>query len=145
MHQAQSLSPVQPMLSRDVPDGPWQEIATDCLTNKGKEYLLVCNLFRKYPFLYKVTIKSAQSLSVCLQEVISQYRLPCVLDTDNGPPFASDKLAQFLQHHHIDNITPFSYFSRSNRFIKCQVQTIKTALSTTEESFKSQEDLLLDL
>ena len=49
----------KPMLPRDVPDGPWQEIAADYLTHQGKEYLLICNVFSKYPFLYKVANKSA--------------------------------------------------------------------------------------
>ena len=75
--------PAQPMLPRDIPNGPWQEITTDYLTHKGKEYLLVCNLFSKYPFLYKVSTKSGQSLCVCLQELISQYRLPCLIYTNN--------------------------------------------------------------
>ena len=44
-------TPVQPMLPRDVPDGPWQEITVDYLTHQGKDYLLICNLFSKYPFL----------------------------------------------------------------------------------------------
>ena len=71
LHKAQSLSPAQPMLPRDIPNGPWQEIASNCLTHKGKEYLLLCNLFSKYPFLYKVSTKSTLSLSMHLQELIS--------------------------------------------------------------------------
>ena len=50
------------MLPRDIPDGPWQEITVDYLTHKCGEYLLICDLFGKYPFLYKVFNKSAQSL-----------------------------------------------------------------------------------
>ena len=45
----------QPMLSRDIPSGPWQEIAADYCTQKGREYLLVCDLISKYPFIYKVS------------------------------------------------------------------------------------------
>ena len=64
--------PTQPMLPRDVPDGPWQEIAVDYLTHQSKEYVPICDLFSKYPLLYKVFTKSAQSLYVCLLELISQ-------------------------------------------------------------------------
>ena len=64
--------PMQPMLPRDIPKGLWQEIATDYLTCKGKEYLLLCNLFSRYPFLYRVSTKTAKSLCICLQELISQ-------------------------------------------------------------------------
>ena len=45
MHKASPSA--QPMLPRDVPDGPWQEITADYLTHKGREYMLVCNLFSK--------------------------------------------------------------------------------------------------
>ena len=41
--------PAQPMFPRDIPDGPWQEITADYLAHKGRVYLLVCNLFSKYP------------------------------------------------------------------------------------------------
>ena len=51
-------SPAQPMLPRDVPDSPYQEIAVDYLTHQGKEYLLICYTFSKYPFLYKVSSKT---------------------------------------------------------------------------------------
>ena len=81
--------PAQPMLPRDIPNGPWQEIIADYLTHKGKEHLLVCDLFSKYSFLYKVSTKSAQSLCMHLQELISQYGWPCLIYTDNGLPFAS--------------------------------------------------------
>ena len=125
--------PAQPMLPRDIPDCPWQEIAADYLTHKGKEYMLVCDLFSKCPFLYMVSTESSQSLSMHLLELISQYRPPCMLHTDNGPP--SLHRPYFLIPH----------FPRSKGFIKCQVCTIKTALSTIQESHKSLGDLLLDL
>ena len=125
--------PAQPMIPRDIPNGLWQ-ITAYHLTHKGKEYLLVYNLFSKYPFLFKVSPKSAQSLSKHLLKIILQYRPPCLLYIDNSPPFASDELAQFLQQNHI---TSSAHFPRSNGFIECQVQTIKTTLSTSQESHKS--------
>ena len=32
---------VQPMLPHDIPDRPWQELAADFFTHKGKDYLLI--------------------------------------------------------------------------------------------------------
>ena len=39
--------PAQPMLPRDISDGPWQEITANYLTQKGGEYLMVYDLFSK--------------------------------------------------------------------------------------------------
>ena len=97
--------PAQPMLPRDVPNGPLAEDCQPITSPTRVEDLLVCDLFSKYPFIYKVSTKSAQSLCMCLQELISQCRPPALLYMDNGPPFASDEFAQFLQRHHIDHVT----------------------------------------
>ena len=83
--------PPQSMLPRDIPDGPWIVIADNYLIQKGKDYLIICILFSKYPFLYKVSTKSSQSPSQPLQDLISQYRLSCLLYTNNGPQFTSNE------------------------------------------------------
>ena len=137
--------PAQPMLPRDIPDGPWQDIAADYMTFKGHEYLIICDTFSKYPFAYKVTAKSAQSLCLHLLELISQYGPPMSLSTNNGPQFASDELAEFLTCHCIAHHTSSPHFPRSNGFIERQVRTIKTALHTALPARKSLETVLLDL
>ena len=137
--------PAQPMLPRDIPDSPWQDIAVDYMTFKGHEYLIICNTFSKYPFAYKVTAKSAQSLCLHLLELISQHGPPMSLSTDNGPPFASDELTEFLTHHCIAHHTSSPHSPRSNGFIERQVRTIKTALHTALPAKKSLETVLLDL
>ena len=133
--------PAQPMLPRHIANGPWQEITANYLTHKGKEYSLICDLFSKYPFLYKFISKSAHSVSQCLQVLLSQYRLPSLIYTDNGPPFTSDELSKFLQHNYIDYITSSPHLPESKDFIK---QKVKTALSTLQESGKSLQEFLLD-
>ena len=104
----------QPMLPWDILHGLWQEIAADYIHNKGKEYLVICDLFSKYLFLSKVSSQSAYPLSQKLQELISQYRPPSHIDTENSPPFTSDKSTQFLQQQHINHTTSSPYFSQSN-------------------------------
>ena len=137
--------PAQPMLPRDILDGPWQHIAVDYMTHKGHEYLIICNVFSKYPFVYKVMSKSAQSLCMPLLELILQYGPPMSLSTDNGPPFASDELAEFLMCHCIANHTSSPHFPRSNGFIERQVRTIKTTLNTALPANKPLATVLLDL
>ena len=113
-----AFPPAQPMLPRDIPDSPWQDIAADYMTHKGQEYLIICNAFSKYPFVFKVTAKSAQSLCTHLLELISQYGPLSTLSIDNGLPFASEKLAEFLMHHCIEYSTSSPNFPRSNVFIE---------------------------
>ena len=53
---------VQSMLPHGIPDGLWQEITANYVTHKSKDYLIICNLFSKYPFLYKTTTKSGLAM-----------------------------------------------------------------------------------
>ena len=137
--------PAQPMLPRDILDGPWQDIAVDYMTHKSHEYLIICNAFSKYPFFYKVMSKSAQSLCMHLLELILQYGPPMSLSTDNGPPFALDELAEFLMCHCIAHHTSSPHFPRSNGFIERHVRTINTALNTALPANKPLASVLLDL
>ena len=62
---------VQPMLPLDVPDGPWQEIATDYITHFNKDYLLITDTFSKYAFIYSIHSKTHNSIIQCLQDLFS--------------------------------------------------------------------------
>ena len=138
--------PAQCMLPRDILDSPWEEIMTDYFTHKGKECLLISDQFGKVPLLCtRSAPKPAQFLCVLLLELISQYVPLSLLLTDNRQPFASKELAHFLHCHHIEHSTLYLHFPRSNGFIDWQVQTLRTMQSTGQDSYKSIEDVLLDL
>ena len=60
--QHKAKQAVQPMLPRDVPDSPWQELVADFFTYNHKEYLLIADTFSKYPFIYQASSKTAESI-----------------------------------------------------------------------------------
>ena len=115
------------------------------MTHNGQECLIICNAFSTYPFAYKTSTKSAQSLCACLVELISHYGQPSMLYTDNGPPFTSQELTKFLMHHCIEHSMSSPHFPRSNGFIECQIRTIKTALNIALPTQKPLGTVLLDL
>ena len=135
----------QPMLLGDIPDRPWQELAADYFTHKGKDYLLIADTFSKYPFIYKVHSKTTDSIIHYFQDLFSQFGKPQCFFSDNGPPFSSEPLSQFLTLHAIDHITSSPLFPRSNSFIERQIRTIKTSLATAQASNTSIDHLLQTL
>ena len=143
--QQKAKQAVQPMLPRDMPDFPWQELAADFFTHNHKEYLLIANTFSKYPFVYQTSSKTAKSITKKLQNLISQYGPPKWFFSDNGLPFSSKAFQKFLASQYIDHIISSPLYPKSNGFIKRQIKTIKTALATANSSGKSYDDLLLSL
>ena len=73
LHQTQGFTACPACASQDIPNGLWQEISADYFHHNSKDYLLVCDIFSKYTFLFKVNSMSTYSLSQRIQELISQY------------------------------------------------------------------------
>ena len=113
--------------------------------HNNSDYLLIVDTFCKYPFLYKVSSKAAEPVTLKIKSLISQYGPPRRLSTDNGPPFSSETFAKFMQQQHIEHITSSPYYPKFNGFIERQVKTIKTALSTGHDSKLPIEDILLNI
>ena len=51
----------QPMIPRDIPEGPWQDLAADFFHHNNTDYILITDTFSKYPFLYKVSSKASRT------------------------------------------------------------------------------------
>ena len=123
------------MMPKDVPEGPWQNLSADVITDT----------FSKYPFLYKISSKAAEPVTQRIKSLISQYGPTKTLSTDNGPPISLEAFAQFMQKEHIDHITSSPDYPKSNNFIERQIKTIKTALSSCQEAKLPIADLLLNI
>ena len=117
----------------------------DFFHHDNSEYLLIADIFCKYPFLYRVSSKAAEPITLKFKSLISQYGPPRRLSTDNGPPFSSEAFAKFMQQEHIKHITSSPHYPKSNGFIERQIKTIKTALSTGQDSKLPIKDILLNL
>ena len=111
--QHKATQHIQPMLPRDVPEAPWQDLAADFFNFKGKEYLLVVDTFSKYPFAARMTTKTAEAVIRKLIQLFSQYGNPKSLATDNGPPFSSEAFAQFMSTQRVEHITSSPHYLKS--------------------------------
>ena len=133
---------IQPMLSHDIPDGPWQELAADYFTHFNKDYLLIADPLSKYSFIFKVHSKTSECIIQCLQDLFSQYGTHTCFYSNNGPPFSSEPFSHFLTSLGIDHITSSPLYPKSNGFIGRQIKTIKTSLTTTKSSGITNDHLL---
>ena len=113
------------------PNGPWQEIIADYFIHKGKEYLLICDLFSKYPFIYMTTAKTEHSITQRIQDLICQCGPPRRIYTTNGPPFTWEDFVWFVQQQLIEHTCP-PCLNHFNGFIGWQFKTAKTILNTTQ-------------
>ena len=43
----------EPLQPHDIPEGPWRKLGMDYFNFDGNSYVLICDYFSKFPFLYR--------------------------------------------------------------------------------------------
>ena len=86
---------------------PWERIAMDYFYMNGRLYILICDYFSKFPFLFQVKTTSFANLKDHLEELFSVEGIPDEIMSENGPPLMAKNSVLILQvlvldtpHHH---------------------------------------------
>ena len=107
----------EPLQPPDIPEGPWRKLGMDYFNFNGNSYVLICDYFSKFPFLYRAKT-SFWSLRDHLIDLFAIEGYPDEIVSDNGPPFQSKEFAKFLSGLGIRHITSSPGYPHSNGFIE---------------------------
>ena len=110
-----SQVPKEPLFPHDVPEGPWRKLGIDYFTFDGNSYVLICDYFLKFPFLYRAKT-SFWSFRDHLIDLFSIEGYPDEILSDNGPPFQSKEFAKFFSGLGIKHTTSSPGYPHSNGF-----------------------------
>ena len=138
-----SQVPKEPLQPHDIPEGPWRKLGIDYFAFDGNSYVLICDYFSKFPFLYRAKT-SFWSLRDRLIDLFSIEGYPDEIVSDNGPLFQSKEFAKFLSGLGIKHTTSSPGYPRSNGFIERHIQTVKNMLSKSSNT-RSFQEVLADL
>ena len=133
------------LISHEIPDSPWQKIATDLFTFKNKEYLVtVCyrSNFWEVDRLYNT--KSSTVIKK-LKAHLARYGIPKQLVTDNGPQFVSDEFRKFTESWGIEHTTTSPHHSQANGKCEAAVKIAKRMLRKTTKLGEDQYLALLNI
>ena len=133
----------EPLQPHDIPEGPWRKLGIDYFAFDGNSYVLICDCFSKFPFLYRAKT-SFWSLRDHLIDLFSIEGYPDKIVSDNGPPFQSKEFAKFLSGLGIKHTASSPGYPCSNGFIERHIQTVKNMLSKSSNT-RSFQEVLADL
>ena len=137
-----SQPPKEPLQAHDVPQEPWERIAMDYFYMNGRLYILICDYFSKFPFLFQVKTMSFANLKDHLEELFSVEGIPNEIMSDNGPPFNGKEFSSFLTGLGIRHTTSSPNYTRSNGFIERQIQTMKRLMEKVSSTGRSHQEAL---
>ena len=118
-----------PMMTRDIPNGPWEDVATNIFTLNQKDYLLISDTFSKYPFLFKMSKKTAETTISKFQQLLAQ----------TGP--ARCFLQTMDSHFHQNAATSATHYIT----IKQSIKTVKEAITKINFNKHTLHDVLYHL
>ena len=133
----------EPLQPHDIPEGPWRKLGIDYFAFDGNSYVLICDYFLKFPFLYRCKT-SFWPLRDRLIDLFSIEGYPDEIVSDNRPPFQSKEFAKFLSGLGIKHTTSSPRYPCSNGFIEQHIQTVKNMLSKSSNT-RSFQEVLADL
>ena len=95
--QFQSQNAVVSLTPTPTPSCPWQMCATDIFMLEGADYLIVGNFYLKMIFVQHIPPgqSNANKVVSLLKEMFAEDGIPKVLQSDNGPQYASAQFADF--------------------------------------------------
>lgn len=133
----------EPLLSTEIPDGPWQYLACDLFHLDGREYILLVDKYSKY--VQTACLNNSTTSIIVIDKLkswFSQFGKPIKLYTDNGPQFSSYEFKNFMSNWDITHITSSPRYPQSNGFIERYVQTVKKLL---KKAITDNHDIYLTL
>jgi len=115
----------EPMKQIQPPDGPWVNVAMDLLDVPGGTHLLVLiDVYSRWPEVIYLNKITAKDVIAGLSAVFQLHGLPEFIRSDNGPPFSSMELENYLSENNITHQKGIPYWPQSNGDVERMNETL---------------------
>ena len=100
----------------------------------GKEYLLVCDYFSRFPFIRHLPQNcSSEAVIDQMKQIFSEQGIPLIFRSDNAPQYASRAFRNFTETYGFLHVTSSPYYPQSKGFIEAQVKIVKRTLAKMDK------------
>ena len=125
---------------------PWRRVFVDFASKYGKTFFVLVDQHSRYPWVFLMNSTTAAQVISVLGFLYAEYGLLEELVSDNGPPFTSQELRNFLQYHGTRHLFSPVASPRSNGLAEVNVKSFKNTLirqmpDPTTESRSLQEQV----
>ena len=89
----------EPLKMSPLPEGPWIELSTDFGQVENGQYIfVVMDEYSRFAVVDMLTSLTANAVIPKLDKIISEYGVPKVIKSDNGPPFNSIAFKKYAEN-----------------------------------------------
>lgn len=127
----------EPMTRKQMPAGPWQEIAVDFLgpLPEGQWLFVVVDYYSRFVEVVEMKSITAAETIRELSTIFGRFGIPTTMRADNGPQLSAEcrELKQFCEEYDIELVNTFPYWPQANGEVERQNRTILKRLRISQE------------
>ena len=118
------LSP-EPVISREIPERPWQRVGSDIMTFESKNYLITTDPHSSFFEIDLLQDLHAETVIHKLKKNFARHGIPEEVITDSGTQFTSDCFKRFAVKWGFHHVTSSPGNHRANGAAEAAVKTVK--------------------
>ena len=121
-----------PLESIEIPQQPWDTIYIDFIGPfpNGSLLLVMIDGRTRYPEVDMVKNTAAQTTIACFERVFATHGLPTTVISDNGPPFTSHDVQQFMKENKINHHKTTPLWPQGNAEAENFMKPLKKCIQT---------------
>lgn len=127
----------EPMTRKQMPAGPWQEIAVDFLgpLPEGQWLFVVVDYYSRFVEVVEMKSITAAETIRELSTIFGRFGIPTTMRADNGPQLSAEckELKQFCEEYDIELVNTIPYWPQANGEVERQNRTILKRLRISQE------------
>ncbi|XP_062576257.1 uncharacterized protein K02A2.6-like [Saccostrea cucullata] len=121
-------NPKKPLVSTNIPEGPWQVVGTDLFSLHNSDYWIVTEYYSRYFEVAKLPNTRSGTVIDRLKSMLARHGIPYEVKSDNGPQYISQEFRQFAKDWNFKHTTSSPYHQQANGLAERTVQTVKQLL-----------------
>ena len=118
----------------ELPNLPWQKVATDLFHWKTSTYLLL-NYYSRYIEISKLNEQSSSEVICHTKSIFARHGIPQEVVSDNGPSYSSLEYKQFAAQYGFTHTTSSPRYPQNNGEAERAVKTVKSFLKKSDDPY----------
>ena len=127
----------EPMIAHEIPQYPWQIVATDLFVWNGDDYLLVVDYYSRFWEVAKLPNTKSVTIIGKIKVFFARHGIPETVMSDNGPQYSANEFTRFSKEWGFNHVTSSPTYPQSNGLAERTVRTVK---STLEKARRDKQD-----
>ena len=118
----------EPIISRDVPERPWQRVGSDIMMFDSRQYLITTDSHSSFFEIDHLPDMSSETVIKKLKKIFARHGIPEELTTDSGTQFTAETFKKFTEEWEFEHTLSSPGNHRANGAAESAVKTAKRLL-----------------